>query len=359
MPNARETFIVHAVKSEIGSPDCKPRLPWLLRTTWDAMLTTNDEVREAFKVAGRTALHFAFALAFTEACGGIDAGCTLGMFGMLENCLLSEEILRELMTKPSHSQAARITAKGVGVVRDGVHLFVGGLWCDTKDLGKVVPWVKNTFAPLIRVAIEAYQSFRVPKKARQASSGQNGKYNPPADLRVVRRMYAMQLARKPFKVSMRVQELYFEKVTPPATPPSLSPSSFASPVVDAERTKIHSTYPESSLVGIKLSNLSIPPQPEELSSATALQEPISLKRKLESGHEDRPSPATAAPPRSPLTARNLQAAPLPSSLVPPVFSDKYESAPTRRSLGGLWSPQDTLPRSRLSLPSSLDQNLFL
>ncbi|KAF7337805.1 hypothetical protein MSAN_02254600 [Mycena sanguinolenta] len=149
MPNPRETFIMNAVKSEIGSPDFKLQLPWLLRTTWDVMLTTNDEVREAFRICGRTALHFAFALAFIEACGGIQEGCILGMFGMLENCLLSEDVLHELMTKPYHAKAPRITAKGVGVVRDGVHLFIGGLWHDTQDLGKVVPWVKNTFGPLI------------------------------------------------------------------------------------------------------------------------------------------------------------------------------------------------------------------
>ncbi|KAF7330136.1 hypothetical protein MSAN_02463500 [Mycena sanguinolenta] len=286
------------------------------------MLTTNDEVREAFRICGRTALHFAFALAFTEACGGFQEGCILGMFGMLENCLLSEDILHELMTKPHHSKASRITAKGVGVLRAGVHLFIGGLWHDTQDLGKVVPWVKNTFGPLIRVAVDAYRSFRSPKKARQASSGDKSKYHPPADLRVIRRMYAMQLARKPFKVSKGVQDLYFEKATPPATPPSPPSSPFASPAFTAEGTEIHSTYLGSSessihdgasLAGIKLANLFISPQPEEQpSTGTALQEPISLKRKI-TDDEDPLIPAARLPPRSPLVSRNLQAVSLPSS----------------------------------------------
>ncbi|KAF8146436.1 hypothetical protein K438DRAFT_506940 [Mycena galopus ATCC 62051] len=98
---------------------------------------------------GKSALHFAFSLAFVDACGRVEAGCTTGLFGNLKNCLLSEEVLFELLKKPCNSDARRrIASKGVGTVRDGLYIFVGGLWYDTKDLGKVVPWIKNSFGSL-------------------------------------------------------------------------------------------------------------------------------------------------------------------------------------------------------------------
>ncbi|KAJ7262677.1 hypothetical protein B0H12DRAFT_1069136 [Mycena haematopus] len=43
MPNDREKVIPNAVKSAIVALDFKVQLPWLLRATWDIMLTTNDE----------------------------------------------------------------------------------------------------------------------------------------------------------------------------------------------------------------------------------------------------------------------------------------------------------------------------
>ncbi|KAJ6520480.1 hypothetical protein C8R45DRAFT_61792 [Mycena sanguinolenta] len=48
----------------------------------------------------------------------------------------------------------------------------------------------------------------------------------PAEVCALQRIYAIQLAKKPFKVSKAVQAMYFEEVKTPATPPSPSSPFF-------------------------------------------------------------------------------------------------------------------------------------
>ncbi|KAJ7238511.1 hypothetical protein B0H12DRAFT_1253807 [Mycena haematopus] len=245
MPNQRETTIKKAVKACTADSTFNIQLPWLLRTTWDTMLSTKDEMREGFKCLGRTALHFAFSLALTET---------------LENCLLSEEVLSELLKKPYRRDARhRVASKGVGAVRDAVHIFVGGL-------------------------------CRLPKEARQAGNGNQDRYNHPVEARALRRIYAIQLAKKPFKVSKEMQQTYFDEITPPATPPSPSFPPFGSSIfgdVDDDAESSDSDCAESRSpgnhdgarpAGARLAALAaVPSKSEESRASTALQEPISLK----------------------------------------------------------------------------------
>jgi hypothetical protein len=175
----RERAVLDAVKSTIAQPDFKVQLPWIPPATWNTMLSTNDEVREGYKCLGRALLHLAFAVSFTDACGGLGVGCPVGMFGVrylsyllslslsdvllkaLENCLLSKEVLFEFMKKPCHRHTRlRVASKGVTLIRDTVHIFLDGLRnSDAENLGQILPWVRHVFGPLIPVAIEAYRSL--------------------------------------------------------------------------------------------------------------------------------------------------------------------------------------------------------
>ncbi|KAF7330148.1 hypothetical protein MSAN_02464800 [Mycena sanguinolenta] len=342
MPNAREESIMNAVKSTITDPDFKVQLPWLLRTTWDTMFSTND-MRESLKVLGRTALHFAFASTFIEVCGGAAAGCTPGMFGVLENCLLSEGVLFELLKKPSHPDARRrVASKGVGTVRDAVHIFVGGLWLDTQGLGKIAPWVHNTFAPS-----HTNCDRSLPISARQADKADRGKSHHSSEVCALQRIYAFQLAKKPLKVSRTVEALYFDAATPPATPlcpfsPSLGPQPGGD--IDDASESSDELFRSSSIPGgatvadVELAKMSLSPHSEEPRPPTVLQSPISLKRKALSDDEDPFIAVAHVPPRTPLASRNLLAVSLPSSPALPVFSNNSPS--TRRSLGPLWFPQE-------------------
>ncbi|KAJ7838779.1 hypothetical protein B0H14DRAFT_2588393 [Mycena olivaceomarginata] len=205
----RERAVLDAVKSTTRQRDFKVQLPWIPPATWNTMLSTNDEVREGYKCLGRAALHLAFAVSFMDACGGLGVGCPVGMFGALENCLLSEEVLFELMKKPCHRNTRlRVASKGVTLVRDAVHIFLGGLWnSDTENLGQILPW--SLSSPLVS---------RPPKRARNATNNQH-----PVELRGIQRIYALQFAGRPLKISKAQEEQYFELIdslltTPPASP---------------------------------------------------------------------------------------------------------------------------------------------
>ncbi|KAF8204171.1 hypothetical protein K438DRAFT_549801 [Mycena galopus ATCC 62051] len=293
-------------------------------------------------------------------------GMAGGMFGTLENCLLSEEVLFELMKKPSYRQATRIAGQGVGAVRDGLHLFVGGLCKDAGDLGKVVPWVKTLFSSLISVAMDAYRAFRPTKKSRQATKWGKDKYNPPAELRMIQRMYAMQVAKKPFKAS---RPLNFVKATPPSTPSPPPSPSFDSPIDgdmedelennngdDRTPSKASGINGGAAVAGARLTALTAQPRrPQAQKTPTLLQAPFNLKRKMFSSPSS-PSPATVHAParRQPLAQRNLPDGPSASSPALPVFSIRSPSI--RLSLGPLWFPQDVHSNSVPSLGSSLGED---
>ncbi|KAF8204197.1 hypothetical protein K438DRAFT_1964566 [Mycena galopus ATCC 62051] len=267
------------------------------------MLSTEDEGREGFRCMGKSALHFAFSLAFVDACGEVEAGCTTGLFGNLKNWLLSEEVLFKLLKKPCHSDARRrIASKGVGTVRDGLYIFVGGLWYDTKDLGKVVPWIKNTFGSLQSRSMPAglfdrLRNLARPKKERNTS-----------------------------------------------TIPQPTPS------------KASGINGGAAIAGARLAELGAQPRVSEApKTPTFLQAPFSLKRKM-SLSPSSPSPVTVHAParRRPLAPRNLPDGPSASSSALPVFSIRSPS--TRLSLGPLWFPQDVHSNSVPSLGSSLGED---
>ncbi|KAJ6541725.1 hypothetical protein B0H19DRAFT_1077526 [Mycena capillaripes] len=126
-------------------------------------------IREGFKFLGRAALRHAFALAFLEVCGGLGAECPVGLFGTLENSLLSEKVLFELLKKPSHNNADKIAVEGVA----------------------------------------ANPSGQKPEKL----------VLPSQSLRVLWRIYRLQLTKKPLKVSKEKQKQYFDLIDKlPLTP---------------------------------------------------------------------------------------------------------------------------------------------
>ncbi|KAJ7268726.1 hypothetical protein B0H12DRAFT_1096306 [Mycena haematopus] len=129
--------------------------------------------------------------------------------------------------------------------------------------------------------------------------------------------------------------MYFDVITPPATPPSPSFPLFGSSIfrdVDDDESsdsdfvwliaiclcrrdiffqaesRPSGNHGGARLAGARLAVLAtVPSKSEEPRASTALQEPISLKRKVLCNAEDPPPPAMhALPPRSPLTPRNLQ-----------------------------------------------------
>ncbi|KAF8146453.1 hypothetical protein K438DRAFT_1869497 [Mycena galopus ATCC 62051] len=337
MPTQVERNIVKAVKTHIAAPDFKVLLPFLSHSSWDDVLSTNHGVREGFRSVGKTALHLAFSLAFSGICGELGDEWPVGMFGMLENLLLSEEVLYEIMKKPNHPHASRIAAKGVGAVRDGVHTFIGGLWNDTGDLGKVAPWVKNTFGPLLKVAVDVYQ-MRPPKRARsaQAPDDAKGKSTHPTDLRALQRIYALQVAKKPFKASRALKS---DKAAPPSTPSPPPSTSFESPVDRETEHELPSKAPGinggASVAGAQLTALTAQPRrPEAPKTPTLPQAPFSLKRKIPSS----PSSPHATPTIAP---RNL--------LYPVLASSSaYPSSQSGR-LDAAWPTSSLVPASTLRL----------
>ncbi|KAJ6541728.1 hypothetical protein B0H19DRAFT_1077529 [Mycena capillaripes] len=131
-------------------------------------------IREGFKFLGRAALRHAFALAFLEVCGGLGAECPVGLFGTLENSLLSEKVLFELLKKPSHNNADKIAVEGQLKRRPSSH-------------------------PLLTCSLAANPSGQKPEKL----------VLPSQSLRVFWRIYKLQLAKKPLKVSKEKQKQYF------------------------------------------------------------------------------------------------------------------------------------------------------
>ncbi|KAJ7838768.1 hypothetical protein B0H14DRAFT_3699682 [Mycena olivaceomarginata] len=357
----RERAVLDTIKSTIAQPDFKVQLPWIPPATWNIMLSTNDEVREGYKCLGRAALHLAFAVSFTDACGGLGVGCPVGMFGALENCLLSEEVLFELMKKPCHRHTRlRVASKGVTLVRDAVHIFLGGLWnSDTENLGQILPWVRHVFGPLIPVAIEAYRSFRPPKRARNATNNQH-----PVELRGIQRIYALQFAGRPLKISKAQEEQYFELIDSLLTTPPASPYPYLAEEDDELKTNANADDWVNVLQAPSVSSRIYRPRiaREPLAALAAgpptvektfvlLQKPISLKRKNPPDVDDAQEPLVA-PPRMPLAQKHLQHA---SSNSGPLKDRASIPSKTGRAP---WSLKNMFSGAKATLGSYLDENLF-
>ncbi|KAJ6489616.1 hypothetical protein C8R47DRAFT_1124940 [Mycena vitilis] len=316
MHNDRERAVKIAVKSAIAEPRFAVLLPWLTQQTWDQLLSPQDTIREGYKAMGRTALHLGFATVFAEFCGGLEAGFSVGLFGTLENCLLSEEILFELFKKPTHRGVDAIAAKGGGTVADAVHIFVGGLWFESPNLCKVLPFVRSLFGVLLPVAVDAFNSFRKPKRAKQAKTGGG----QPTELLVLHRVYRMQIAKKPLKPSNEVQQKYadfMETLQDMATPSFSFPATPSSSIrrdQDPEDNLYGDDRPDSlrdspsGRVGHELIGELV--QEGSPSNLAALLAPVSLKRKASPDAERRPPTSPVSDTHnplfyiSPLTPRN-------------------------------------------------------
>ncbi|KAJ7605058.1 hypothetical protein DFH06DRAFT_1253431, partial [Mycena polygramma] len=333
--------------------------------TWDQLLSPQDTIREGYRAMGRTALHLAFATVFAEFCGGLEAGFSVRLFGTLENCLLSEEIFFELFKKPAHRGVDAIAAKGGGTVADAVHIFIGGLWFESPSLGKVLPFVRSVFGALLPVAVDAFDSFRKSKRAKQAKTGGG----QPTELLVLHRVYRMQIAKKPLKLSKEVRQKYADLMkTFQATPSSSFPATPSSSVRrdQAPEDNLCSDDRPGSLwdspsgrVGHKFTADAF--QEGSPSSLPALLAPVSLKRKASPDAERSPPnshlPATHNPLfyRSPLTPRNRNddwwGSDLRLAHREPSLSRRL--AHPRR----LWSPPQT-PSPRVPLASSVNENFL-
>ncbi|KAJ7605043.1 hypothetical protein DFH06DRAFT_1253365 [Mycena polygramma] len=383
MFNDRERAVKTAVKSAIAEPRFAVLLPWLTQQTWDQLLSPQDTIREGYKAMGRTTLHLGFATVFAEFCGGLEAGFSVGLFGPLENCLLSEEIFFELFKKPAHRGVDAIAAKGGGTVADAVHIFIGGLWFESPSLGKVLPFVRSVFGALLPVAVDAFDSFRKSKRAKQAKTGGG----QPTELLVLHRVYRMQIAKKPLKLSKEVRQKYADLMeTLQATPSSSFPATPSSSSVRRDQAPEDNLYRDdrpgslwdstSGRVGHELIGELF--QEGSPSNLAALLAPVSLKRKASPDAErsppNSPLPATHNPLfyRSPLTPRNRNenpwgsdarlARPFPDLNTEPSQSgaSKTESPPSParwRSPRRLRSPAQT-PSPRVPLASSLNENFL-
>ncbi|KAJ6489637.1 hypothetical protein C8R47DRAFT_1124999 [Mycena vitilis] len=156
--NARTIWIVDALKSAVQDSSYQVLLPWLHPSTWDSVASPVDSIRNGLKFAGRRSLGYCLLLAFFDVASGPEAGCLPGHYETVEECLLREDVLVEILLKLRHPGVAPIATRG-SKVRDPFLVFVGGLWQDTQNLGKVLPFVIQIFVPLIRVAMRAYNEL--------------------------------------------------------------------------------------------------------------------------------------------------------------------------------------------------------
>ncbi|KAJ7819897.1 hypothetical protein B0H14DRAFT_3147259 [Mycena olivaceomarginata] len=284
-----------------------------------------------------------------------------GCSGHWKNCLLSEEVLFELMKKPCHRNTRlRVASKGVTLVRDAVHIFLGGLWnSDTENLGQILPWVRHVFGPLIPVAIEAYRSFRPPKRARNATNNQH-----PVELRGIQRIYALQFAGRPLKISKAQEEQYFALIDSLLTTPPASPYPYLAEEDDELKTNANADdwvnilqAPSTSsrvyrprIAREPLAALAAGPPTVEKTFAL-LQKPISLKRKNPPDVDDAQEPVVV-PPRKPLAQKHLQHASLNSG----PLKDRA-SIPSKTGRAP-WSLKNMFSGAKATLGSYLDENLF-
>ncbi|KAJ7492036.1 hypothetical protein FB451DRAFT_1216767, partial [Mycena latifolia] len=221
MPTREDSMILAAI-SAIQEATYRVVFPWALPGTWDSMLSPVDNIREGYRILGWGSIKHAFMLAFSDVCNPLEGGCPPGLFGTLENCLLCDRILLEILKKPEHPGVARIVTieQTVGA---SVLIFIGGLYGETNNLNKILPWIKTLFIPLIRAGMTAYHEFRTIKKAKVSQRGTNC----AGDLRILQRMRDLQFAKKPPRPTQleNLKKRNTSILRSPLSTPSSSPMS--------------------------------------------------------------------------------------------------------------------------------------
>ncbi|KAJ7686859.1 hypothetical protein B0H17DRAFT_1071334 [Mycena rosella] len=301
----RDRAIIEVAIRAIQHPSFKVLLPFLQReSSWDGLLAPVNLVREASQIKGWSCILYAFSLVFMEVCGSGEQ-CIPGLYGVFENCLLSEKVFHELLLKVKQPGVPRLVKKGESA-RDSVSGFVGGL-CKETRLNKVVPWIRNLYLPVIRVVLPVYFSFRPSKKARMNEMGPTY----AAELRILERLHKLQKAQEHAKRKSS------EKVKADALDTTLSiPSSSDRSLARAEddQAASNTSAPVSSSQSLSTAGLEPVLTICDASTSTpVLLEAFSPKPKsLRSGEnlsythlaDDMPPPIFTLPPRSPLTPRN-------------------------------------------------------
>ncbi|KAJ7507261.1 hypothetical protein B0H11DRAFT_1970947 [Mycena galericulata] len=220
---SRIEFIKARLIAAMADPKFKFTLPWVRQTTWKDMSSPDSAVREGFRVKGRIAIRYALLLVFEgQISKDGEASYSPGFYSSIEECVLSEEVLSELLAQPRHNGEQRIVGEGVGYVTHGFNIFIGGLWQDVGGLGKITAFVESAFAPLVSVAIKSYRSFSPPKRARSCAGGGAN----CSELRVLERIRKLQLAKKPEKSWKSNQPAgLVPSIVVPTPPPCVSPTT--------------------------------------------------------------------------------------------------------------------------------------
>ncbi|KAJ7083418.1 hypothetical protein B0H15DRAFT_1024224, partial [Mycena belliarum] len=214
----KEQVVTAAAFEAIQEATYRVDLPSIVdQGKWDGLLAPASEVREGFRVLGRGSARYAFLLAFLEVSG--FGNCPPGLFGTLENMLLSESILRAIMAKPEHPDVDRICTLNE-VISDTFYMFIGGLCEEAADLTLVTPFIKDLFIPLIRAGMTAYHAH--PGSVRRSAVNRAKVCGAPNFIREVEKLH-------------RIRDLQFAThgdfqlaTHPPATQPS-TPSPLQMP----------------------------------------------------------------------------------------------------------------------------------
>ncbi|KAJ7823649.1 hypothetical protein B0H13DRAFT_1919546 [Mycena leptocephala] len=239
------------VTAAIEDPTFDVHLPWMLPTTWGLVESKDEAVRNRLRLRGRIAVRYALLLAFEEFVSEDDARASFSsmynvgaykpqrnvsfsrLIQALEECLLSEEVLSALLTKPHHHDVKRVTSEGVSYVSGGFNVFMGGLWTEAQ-LSKISPWVKTLFVPLFRVAVEGNTSSRnVVKRSRVDREVSE----TSCESQVLLRLRKLQLAKKPEKKPAPVPQHVRSSRTEPSSAEDDSHSNVDSLKVPQNITK--------------------------------------------------------------------------------------------------------------------------
>ncbi|KAJ7508432.1 hypothetical protein B0H11DRAFT_2304387 [Mycena galericulata] len=307
MPNHVEVNIVNEILEYIKQPAYTVNLSWLRGETWKSVRSRVNTIREGLRIKGRGSIKYAFMLAFLNVTGGLEDGLEPGVFGTLENCILSERVLFAVLKKVRRGKFHLHLRDGENVSA-AFHVFVGGMWDDVCGLNKVVPCLARLFEPLIQVGMAARSQIRPFKKAK---CGDGSDQPRAAELDLLERMWQFQEKTKPQKL------------------PKTGPKLFSSPSVsDDEEMEDDAGEGEGEGEQDDKTNFIVPSSaslnpavfPGDASAALAtttlfwsgqplgsLLEPFSLRGEPASDSKGRPAdagPEFTLLPRSPLTPRN-------------------------------------------------------
>ncbi|KAJ7077597.1 hypothetical protein C8R43DRAFT_1053719 [Mycena crocata] len=227
MGDRRYHRMVDLILRAIRHPAFKVRLPTVRSGTerlWARILAESILVREGFRIKGRGALHSAFRTAFLEmmADGYSDEfEATPGLYAALEAFFLSEEFFFEILSKFGDPDAETIVCGDVKV-KGPLDVYMGAIWQETQNDDKVTAWFVSQIGPLIKVAIEAYESFRQNKKARIEPEETQATAIFQSDLEVLRRIHDVITSKAD------------RACVPPSPAVSISPPSSPIPLTDGD-----------------------------------------------------------------------------------------------------------------------------